>query len=590
MAPSPSRSARPSCSSPPPPPPSCARGRPGFRSPSSTAEKFSAAGRFPGGYFKREGRPSEKEILTIAPLRPALSSALPEGLPQRGAGHRPVALDRHDQRAGHLHGQRRFRRARDVRHPLERPDRLRARRPDRRPVRRQSHHRADVFVEPRPDLRRQRDRDAHDRGQRRPGAGGSLPRRARVRPPGNPADHRDDQAARRRTRQTEAGVQAAHLRPEGLRDRRPRRPRQGHRSRQGEEQGRIARPASPPSRTRSRPRSRPNSAKATGITFHVELAFEELQEDAYRGLILKEGYRSGGRGTNELRELSSHVGVLPRVHGSAIFQRGETQALVTATLGSTAESQDLDGLTGGPKSKSFVLHYNFPPYSVGETGRFGSPGRREIGHGALAERSLLPVVPTEDVFPYTIRLVSDIMASNGSTSMASICGGCLALMDAGVPIIAPVAGISIGLVTERDDSGAISRFDHPHRHPRRGGSFRRHGLQDRRHDRGHHGLPARPQDQRPAVQHRARGGRPLARGAPPDPRQHGRRAARGPQGTQPVRAAHRDRADRSRKRSAPSSARAARTSAASPKPPAPRSTSTRTTPVACTSTRTTSRR
>jgi len=193
------------------------------------------------------------------------------------------------------------------------------------------------------------------------------------------------------------------------------------------------------------------------IPYHVDLAFEELQEDAYRGLILKQGYRSGGRGTNDLRELSSEVGLLPRVHGSALFQRGETQALVTATLGSTSESQDLDGLTGGPKSKSFVLHYNFPPYSVGETGRFGSPGRREIGHGALAERSLLPVVPTEDAFPYTIRLVSDIMASNGSTSMASICGGCLALMDAGVPILAPVAGISIGLVTEKDASGKITR-------------------------------------------------------------------------------------------------------------------------------------
>jgi len=192
--------------------------------------------------------------------------------------------------------------------------------------------------------------------------------------------------------------------------------------------------------------------------FHVELAFEELQEDAYRGLILNSGYRSGGRGTNELRELSSQVGVLPRVHGSSIFQRGETQALVIATLGAQTEAQDLDGLTGGPTSKSFVLHYNFPPFSTGETGRFGGTSRREIGHGALAERSLLPVVPTEDVFPYTIRIVSEIMASNGSTSMASICGGCLALMDAGVPIIAPVAGISVGLVAEKNEAGEITKF------------------------------------------------------------------------------------------------------------------------------------
>ena len=193
------------------------------------------------------------------------------------------------------------------------------------------------------------------------------------------------------------------------------------------------------------------------VPFHVELAFEELQEAAYRGLILQSGLRSGGRKPDELREIHCDVGVLPRVHGSALFQRGETQALVITTLGSTAESQDLDGLTGGPKSKSFVLHYNFPPFSTGETGRFGSPGRREIGHGALAERSLLPIVPTEDVFPYCIRIVSEIMASNGSTSMASICGGCLSLMDAGVPIIAPVAGISVGLVTEKDASGKITR-------------------------------------------------------------------------------------------------------------------------------------
>jgi len=189
--------------------------------------------------------------------------------------------------------------------------------------------------------------------------------------------------------------------------------------------------------------------------FHVELAFEELQQDAYRNLILEQGYRSGGRKPDELRELQSAVGVLPRVHGSALFQRGETQALVITTLGSTGESQELDGLTGGPKSKSFVLHYNFPPYSVGETGRFLAPGRREIGHGALAERSLLPVIPTEDTFPYTIRIVSEIMSSNGSTSMASICGGCLSLMDAGVPILAPVAGISVGLVTKKDESGKI---------------------------------------------------------------------------------------------------------------------------------------
>ncbi len=189
----------------------------------------------------------------------------------------------------------------------------------------------------------------------------------------------------------------------------------------------------------------------------LSMAMEELQEVAYRAPILATGERSGGRGPNELRELKSKVGLLPRVHGSALFSRGETQALVFATLGPTNEAQRLDAVTGGPESKSFMLHYNFPPFSVGESGRFGFTGRREIGHGALAERSLLPVVPAEDHFAYSIRIVSEVMASNGSTSMASICGGCLALMDAGVPIADPVAGISCGLVTENDDEGKIAK-------------------------------------------------------------------------------------------------------------------------------------
>lgn len=187
----------------------------------------------------------------------------------------------------------------------------------------------------------------------------------------------------------------------------------------------------------------------------IKIAFEELQEEVYRSNILNHGKRVDGRGPDDLREILSEVGVLPRVHGSALFSRGETQALVVATLAASREAQSLDALTGGSQSKSFILHYNFPPFSVGEAGRFIGPGRREIGHGALAERSLLQVIPTEDIFPYSIRLVSEVMASNGSTSMASICGGCLALMDAGVPILAPVAGISVGLVSEFDPDGKI---------------------------------------------------------------------------------------------------------------------------------------
>ena len=196
--------------------------------------------------------------------------------------------------------------------------------------------------------------------------------------------------------------------------------------------------------------------KFTDVDLNV--VFEDLQYKAYRATVLAKGVRSDHRDAKSLRPLQAQVGVLPRVHGSAMFQRGDTQNIAIVTLGPTKEAQDMDGLTGGAKSKSFILHYNFPPFSVGEAGRFIGPGRREIGHGALAERSLVPVLPPEDAFPYSIRVVSEIMASNGSTSMASICGGCLALMDAGVPIIAPVAGISCGLMTEMDAHGAITKW------------------------------------------------------------------------------------------------------------------------------------
>ena len=190
---------------------------------------------------------------------------------------------------------------------------------------------------------------------------------------------------------------------------------------------------------------------------HVKMAYEFIQEDVYRENILVRGKRADGRQPGDLREISCETGVLPRVHGSAIFTRGETQSLVMSTLGTSRDVQDLDGLTGGPTAKSFILHYNFPPFSVGEAGRFGFTSRREMGHGALAERSVLPVLPPEDDFPYAIRIVSEIMSSNGSTSMASVCGGSLALMDAGVPISQHVAGISTGLVTEMDEEGKITK-------------------------------------------------------------------------------------------------------------------------------------
>jgi polyribonucleotide nucleotidyltransferase len=186
--------------------------------------------------------------------------------------------------------------------------------------------------------------------------------------------------------------------------------------------------------------------------------FEALEKQIYRVGVLDDGRRSDGRKMDEVRPIRCATGFLPGLHGNSLFQRGETQALVSVTLGSGGDAQSLDGISGGTSEKSFILHYNFPPFSVGETGKFGSPRRREIGHGALAERSLLPVIPDGETFPYAIRVVSEILESNGSSSMATICGGTLALMDAGVPLFAPVAGISIGLVSENNSEGQIARY------------------------------------------------------------------------------------------------------------------------------------
>ena len=180
-----------------------------------------------------------------------------------------------------------------------------------------------------------------------------------------------------------------------------------------------------------------------------------LEADVVRGAILKTGVRIDGRDTKTVRQIVAEAGFLPRAHGSSLFTRGETQAMVVATLGTGQDEQIVDALVGESRS-NFMLHYNFPPYSVGEAGRVGSPGRREIGHGKLAWRALRPLLPKKDEFPYTIRLVSEITESNGSSSMATVCGGSLALMDAGVPLKRPVAGIAMGLIKEGDDFAVLS--------------------------------------------------------------------------------------------------------------------------------------
>lgn len=183
--------------------------------------------------------------------------------------------------------------------------------------------------------------------------------------------------------------------------------------------------------------------------------FENQLSTAIRQQIYQQKVRIGGRAVDEVRQISCEVGLLPRVHGSALFTRGETQALVTGTLGTSSDEQRIDSLLG-ESFKRFMLHYNFPPFSVGEARFLRGPGRREIGHGLLAERALTPVLPSDEEFPYTIRVVSDILESNGSSSMATVCGGSLALMDGGVPLKAPVAGIAMGLVKEGDDFIVLS--------------------------------------------------------------------------------------------------------------------------------------
>ena len=188
---------------------------------------------------------------------------------------------------------------------------------------------------------------------------------------------------------------------------------------------------------------------------NVLSCFKKIEGEIVRGSILKTGKRIDGRDTKTVRSIVSEVGVLPRTHGSSLFTRGETQALVVATLGTGSDEQIIDSLEGDSRSK-FMLHYNFPPFSVGEAGRTGSPGRREIGHGKLAWRALNPVLPSNDDFPYTIRLVSEITESNGSSSMATVCGASLAMMDAGVILPNPVAGIAMGLIKEGKDFSVLS--------------------------------------------------------------------------------------------------------------------------------------
>ena len=284
-----------------------------------------------------------------------------------------------------------------------------------------------------------------------------------------------------------------------------------------------------------------------GETYAAEqilAAFDERVKQQVRGNILEKGVRPDGRGLKEIRPISAEVGILPRTHGSGLFTRGQTQALTIATLGSASEEQRLDTLSP-EDTKRFLHHYNFPPFSVGEVRRMGSPSRRDIGHGALAERAIEPVIPAEDEFPYTIRLVTEVLSSNGSTSMASVCGSTLALMDAGVPIKAPVAGHRDGA-----DHGRGRQVHDPHRHRRPGRRDGRHGLQGRRHRRGHHGPPDGHQGQGHHARDHGRGAGAGQRGPAGDPGQDARDDLREQAGALPLRSAHVPDQDTVRRRSA----------------------------------------
>ena len=208
--------------------------------------------------------------------------------------------------------------------------------------------------------------------------------------------------------------------------------------------------------------------------------FSLIQKKTVRRRRLDEGIRIDGRGLTDIRPITVEVGLVPRAHGSGLFTRGETQALTVATLGASSDVQRIDTISPETE-KRYIHHYNFPPYSTGENKPMRGPSRRDIGHGHLAERALVPVLPSHEEFPYVIRLVSECVTSNGSTSMASTCGSTLALMDAGVPIKAPVAGAAMGLITR-----ARRHVRRPDRHPRQGRRDRRHGLQGHRHPRRRH--------------------------------------------------------------------------------------------------------
>ncbi len=419
-------------------------------------ERAAAVGKIPGGYFKREGRPSEKEILTCRMTDRPLRPLFPKGylydtqiittLLSADGENDPDILSINGASAALM--------VSDI--PFAGPiGALRVGRIDGQFVTNPTHAQMElsdldlVYVATETEIL-MIEGSALEMPEDRFQGG------ARLRAGGSADRHPPAKGPRRQGQQGQA--QPAPLRSEA-RTGRPRLPnrRQPHR-------GAIYRPTKVERLSAvERPQGRSRSGHQGEVSRRHPVRHQlRLRPKSRKRRSASPSSTSKSAATaaapTEIRPLTGEVGLLPRAHGSSLFARGETQALCLATLAPSDEAQELDGYTGGEISKRFILHYNFPPFSVGETGRVGGLNRREIGHGALAERSLLAVIPSENDFPYAIRVSSEVMASNGSTSMASVCGGCLALMDAGVPIKSPVAGISVGLVTEHDEQDNLKRY------------------------------------------------------------------------------------------------------------------------------------
>ena len=420
-------------------------------------EKAAAAGKFPGGYFKREGRPTEKEILTCRLIDRPIRPLFPKGWYNEVQVQSIVlsADGENDPDMLAVVGASAALMVSDI--PWAGPlGAVRVGRVDGQFVANPTHSQmleSDldlVYVGNETDLvmfegSAKEISEADFNAALKFGQEAIQPIDCRAEGTGRPRrqaqtpDH-----AQRRSRGDSQGSQGA--------GRRPHRRRPAHAGQTG--------PRSAPSRAITEEIGKKLVEKfgEEKVTeFVLKDAFYYIQKESVRGLIMNQGKRLDGRDFETVRPIVSEVGILPRAHGSALFQRGETQAVTLCTLGTGEDAQEFDSYTGGASEKKFILHYNFPNFSVGETGRISGPGRREIGHGALAERSLEPMVPTA-TYPYSIRITSEIMESNGSSSMATVCGGCLALMDAGVPMTRPVAGISIGLCTEHDDQDKITNY------------------------------------------------------------------------------------------------------------------------------------